>query len=53
LAALFGKRHIAFRPVSERPNNANIGITLDTYSHCLPVLSEEAACKVAALVIPS
>ena len=39
--------------VSERLGHANIGITLDTYSHCLPVLSEEAACKVAALVIPS
>jgi integrase len=37
--------------VSERLGHANIGITLDTYSHCLPVLSEEAACRVAALVL--
>jgi integrase len=37
--------------VSERLGHANIGITLDTYSHCLPVLSEEAACRVAALVV--
>jgi integrase len=38
--------------VSERLGHANIGITLDCYSHCLPTLSEEAAAKVAALVIP-
>ena len=36
--------------VSERLGHANIGITLDTYSHCLPALSEEAAVRVAALV---
>ena len=29
--------------VSERLGHANIGITLDCYSHCLPALSEEAA----------
>jgi len=39
--------------VSERLGHANIGITLDTYSHCLPVLSEKAACRVAALVVPA
>ena len=38
--------------VSERLGHANIGITLDTYSHCLPGLSEEAAARVAALVVP-
>ena len=38
--------------VSERLGHANIGITLDTYSHCLPALSEEAACRIAALVVP-
>jgi integrase len=37
--------------VSERLGHASIAITLDTYSHCLPVLSEEAACRVAALVL--
>jgi integrase len=37
--------------VSERLGHANIGITLDCYSHCLPALSEEAACRVAALVL--
>ena len=38
--------------ISERLGHANIGITLDTYSHCLPSLSEEAAARVAALVVP-
>jgi integrase len=38
--------------VSERLGHANIGITMDTYSHALPGLSEEAACRVAALVVP-
>jgi len=38
--------------VSERLGHANIGITLDCYSHCLPTLSEEAASRVAALVVP-
>jgi integrase len=38
--------------VSERLGHANIGITLDCYSHCLPSLSEEAAHRVAALVLP-
>ncbi len=38
--------------VSERLGHANIGITLDCYSHVLPAISEEAACRVAALVLP-
>ncbi len=37
--------------VSERLGHANVGITLDVYSHCLPALSEEAASRVAALVL--
>ena len=36
--------------VSERLGHANISITLDTYSHAIPALEEEAAAKVAALV---
>lgn len=36
--------------VSERLGHANIAITLDTYSHVIPALQEEAADKVAALV---
>ena len=39
--------------VSERLGHANIGITLDVYSHCVPSLCEEAACRVAALVVPA
>jgi integrase len=38
--------------ISERLGHANIAITLDCYSHCLPTLSEEAASRVAALVVP-
>jgi integrase len=38
--------------ISERLGHANIAITLDCYSHCLPTLSEEAAARVAALVVP-
>jgi integrase len=38
--------------ISERLGHANIGITLDCYSHVLPVISEEAACRVAALILP-
>jgi integrase len=37
--------------ISERLGHANIAITLDCYSHCLPTLSEEAAARVAALVV--
>jgi integrase len=38
--------------VSERLGHANIAITLDTYSHAVPALSEEAASRVAALFLP-
>lgn len=33
--------------VSERLGHANIGITLDTYSHVMPGLQEKAAAKFA------
>jgi integrase len=36
--------------VSERLGHANIGITLDTYSHAIPAMQEDAAAKVAALI---
>lgn len=39
--------------VSERLGHATITITLDTYSHAIPALAEEAAAKVAALFMPS
>jgi hypothetical protein len=38
--------------VSERLGHANIGITLDIYSHVLPGLQEEAADKLPESVLP-
>ena len=37
--------------VSERLGHANISITLDTYSHAIPALQEEAAERIAGLVL--
>ena len=37
--------------VSERLGHANIAIMLDTYSHVLPALQEDAADKIAALIL--
>ena len=39
--------------VSERLGHATVSQTLDTYSHAIPALLEEAAAKVAALFVPS
>jgi integrase len=36
--------------VSERLGHASVGITLDTYSHAIPAMQEDAAAKVAALI---
>ena len=36
--------------VSERLGHATIGITLDTYSHVIPAMQEEAASLIAGLV---
>ena len=36
--------------VSERLGHANISITLDTYSHAIPAMQEEAAERIAELV---
>ncbi len=36
--------------VSERLGHATVGITLDTYSHVLPNMQEEAAKKLDALL---
>jgi hypothetical protein len=35
---------------SERLGHASVGITLDTYSHAIPAMQEDAAAKVAALL---
>jgi integrase len=42
---------VAAKVVSERLGHANTTITLDTYSHVLPALQEDAADKVAALIL--
>ena len=42
-ASLMLKAGIHAKVVSERLGHANIGITLDTYSHLLPGLQEDAA----------
>lgn len=36
--------------VQERLGHANFGITLDTYSHAIPAMQEDAAATVAALI---
>ena len=36
--------------VSERLGHATISITLDTYSHAIPAMQEEAAVRIAELV---
>ena len=36
--------------VSERLGHATVSITLDTYSHAIPAMQEEAAARIAALV---
>ena len=36
--------------ISERLGHATVGITLDTYSHAIPAMQEEAAEQIAALV---
>jgi integrase len=38
--------------VSERLGHATVGITLDTYSHVLPSMQEEAAKKLDAMLAP-
>ena len=44
--------HAGINPkvVSERLGHATVSITLDTYSHAIPALQEEAAERIAGLV---
>jgi integrase len=42
---------IPAKVVSERLGHANIAITMDTYSHVLPGLDEQAAGQVARLIL--
>ena len=39
--------------VSERRGHATIAITLDTYSHAIPAMQEQAAVRIAELVFPT
>jgi len=39
--------------ISERLGHATVAITLDTYSHAIPAMQEEAAAKIAGLVFES
>ena len=41
------------RVVQERLGHSNIAITLQTYSHVLPIMHDDAATAVAALFMPS
>jgi len=38
------------KAVSERLGHATVSITLDTYSHAIPAMQEEAAALIAGLV---
>ena len=44
--------HAGIHPkvVSERLGHATVSITLDTYSHAIPAMQEEAAALIAGLV---
>ena len=44
--------HAGIQPkvVSERLGHATVSITLDTYSHAIPAMQEEAAALIAGLV---
>ena len=39
--------------LSERLGDATVSITLDTYSHAIPAMQEEAAALIAGLVFAS
>jgi integrase len=51
-ATLALRAGVPSKVVSEILGHASIGITLDTYSHAVPGMQEEAAAKVAALIFP-
>jgi integrase len=45
------KAGVPVKVVSERLGHANISITLDTYSHVIPGMDQEAASTVAQLIL--
>jgi len=46
--ATFFNKQVNPKIVSERLGHANIGITLDTYSHVLPTMQKQAADAIGA-----
>ena len=50
IATLLPLQGVHPKVVQERLGHANIGMTLDTYSHVLPRLGQEAAAKLDALL---
>ena len=46
MATVLQKAGVHPKVVSERRKHASIGITLDTYSHVMPGMQEEAAEKI-------
>ena len=53
LATLTLQAGIHPKVVSERLGHATVSITLDTYSHAIPAMQEEAAALIAGLVVSS
>ena len=49
-ATLFLVAGVAPKVVSERLGHSNIGITMDTYSHVIPGMQEEAALLLDKLI---
>ncbi|MGH2573618.1 MAG: site-specific integrase [Actinomycetota bacterium] len=49
-ASLALRANVHPKIVSERLGDANIGVTLDTYSHLIPTLGREAAATVATVI---
>ena len=50
-ATLAPRAGILPKVVSERLGHATVSITLDTYSHAIPAMQEEAAALIAGLVL--
>jgi integrase len=51
-ASLALEAGVPAKVVQEILGHASVGITLDTYSHVVPAMREEAAATVAALIFP-
>lgn len=50
-ATLALRANVHAKVVQERLGHASIALTLDTYSHAIPAMQDDAAAKVAALVL--